>query len=133
MTATYNAEPSYTVTIPASATIVESSTSDVTQRITAENVMLKNGQRLVVKLDAAQHTTEANTDTFTAKNGDSDVTYNIFKDDKKITLGGNVAECVTKTKQQSAALKFVKINDSSNTPEFAGAHTETLTFSIAVT
>jgi len=135
-TATYSVQPKYTVVIPANATIYDSADEATAQTISAENVLLENGQSLVVTLATASNTATANATTFNAKNGDtSTVNYTITagsgENAKQVALGGTVAEFENKADKQEATLKFVKTSDS--TPTVAGAHTETLTFSIAVT
>ena len=133
-TATYSVQPKYTVVIPANATIYDSADEATAQTISAENVLLENGQSLVVTLATASNTTTANATTFNAKNGDtSTVNYTITagsgENAKQVALGGEVAKFENKAEKQETSLTFVK---SGGTPTVAGAHTETLTFSIAV-
>lgn len=140
MIATYTVNPTYTVTIPAAAPIGDDANSAIAQEIKAENVVLEEGQKIAVTLSGASNTTAAGTvfNAMTGKSGDtnrSTVKYNIKKTkdekgadaDTNIALNGKVAEF---TGDQSVELKFIK--DSTSTPTAAGAHTEQLTFSIAV-
>ena len=103
----YDVQPTYTVTIPAT---VDLGDNDVTQ--------------IKVELTSASNT--ASGSTFNAKNGNSAVTYTITGD-KAIAVGDTVA---TFTADGSKTLTFSAADKSNAT--VAGAHTETLTFSIAV-
>ena len=140
MIATYTVNPTYTVTIPSAAPIGDDANSANAQQIKAENVVLEEGQKIAVTLSGASNTTGTGTvfNAMTGKSGDtnrSTVKYNIKKTkdekgadaDTNIALNGKVAEF---TGNQSVELKFIK--DSTSTPTAAGAHTEQLTFSIAV-
>ena len=129
-TATYDVQAKYTVTIPASATIADSAETATAQQVKAENVLLESGKKVVVTLTSAENTETENADTFNAKNGDSTVKYTITAGSDTVALGGKVAEFESKAEQQTVDLKFVKKADS--TPTYAGEHTETLTFNIAV-
>ena len=71
----YNVDPSYTVSIPASVTLGD---ADVTADITASDVILEDGKQIKVELTSASNT--ASGSTFNAKNGDSAVTYTITGD-----------------------------------------------------
>ena len=117
----YNVDPSYTVSIPAAVTLGDSA---VEADITASNVILEDGKQIKVDLTAASNT--ASGSTFNAKNGDSAVTYTITGD-KAIAVGDTVA---TFTANGSQTLTFSAANKAGITA--AGAHTETLTFTIAV-
>ena len=117
----YNVDPSYTVSIPAAVTL---SDADVTADITASDVILEDGKQIKVDLTAASNT--ASGSTFNAKNGDSAVTYTITGD-KAIAVGDTVA---TFAANGSKTLTFSAANKSAAT--VAGAHTETLTFTVSV-
>ena len=117
----YNVDPSYTVSIPASVTLGD---ADVTADITASDVILEDGKQIKVDLTAASNT--ASGSTFNAKNGDSAVTYTITGDEA-IAVGDTVA---TFTADGSKTLTFSAADKSAATA--AGAHTETLTFTIGV-
>lgn len=112
-------DPTYTITIPAAVDL--KSTDHV--NITAEGVTLNEGQKIVVTLDGASHTTSGN--VFNAMNDDSVVTYKI--NGGNVGLGDNktVAEF---TDNGSAELSFAV--DSTDGIKLAGAHTETLTFGV---
>ena len=124
---TYNVDPGYTVTIPAGADI--SSGSDE-QSITANNVLLEQGQKITVTLFEASNTASGKSFTAKDESGESTVKYTIKAGTADVAVGDTVAEFETKTGEQSATLTFTKDEDS--TPTFAGKHTETLTFNIAV-
>ena len=117
----YNVDPSYTVSIPAAVTLGDSA---VEADITASDVIMEDGKQVVVELTSASNT--ASGSTFNAKNGDSTVTYTITGDEA-IAVGDTVA---TFTADGSKTLTFSAADKSGAT--VAGAHTETLTFGIAV-
>ena len=124
---TYNVDAAYTVTIPAGADI--SSGSDV-QSIKANNVLLEQGQKITVTLSEASNTASGKSFSAKDESGESTVNYTIKAGDTDVAVGDKVAEFETKTGEQSATLTFTK--DADSTPTFAGKHTETLTFNIAV-
>ncbi len=130
MTATYDVTAKYTVTIPPSAVIADTETAATAQTIKAENVLLASGEKVVVTLSEASNTTTANSTIFNAKKGDSTVKYTIKAGSDTVALGGKVAEFESKAAEQKVDIKFIK--DSTSAPTFAGTHTETLTFGIAV-
>lgn len=120
-TVTYEVQPTYTVSIPASVTL---SDADVTADVTASDVILESGKKIKVELTSASNT--ASGSTFNAKNGDSTVTYTITGDEA-IAVGDTVA---TFTANGSKTLTFSAADKSAAT--VAGAHTETLTFTVSV-
>ena len=117
----YNVDPSYTVSIPAAVTLGDSA---VEADITASDVILEGGKKIKVELTSASNT--ASGSTFNAKNGDSAVTYTITGD-SAIAVGDTVA---TFTANGSKTLTFSAADKSAAT--VAGAHTETLTFTVSV-
>ena len=117
----YDVQPTYTVTIPAT---VDLGDNDVTANIEASDVLLETGKQIKVDLTAASNT--ASGSTFNAKNGDSAVTYTITGD-SAIAVGDTVA---TFTANGSKTLTFSAADKSAAT--VAGAHTETLTFTVSV-
>ena len=124
---TYNVEAAYIVTIPAGADI--SGGSDE-QSITANDVLLEKGQKITVTLFKASNTESGKSFSAKDESGESTVKYTIKAGDTDVAVGNKVAEFETKTGEQSATLTFTK--DADSTPTFAGKHTETLTFNIAV-
>ena len=125
MTATYNVQAKYTVTIPAGVTL--DSTNAVSKNIEASDVVLESGQKIKVTLTGASNTAEGS--SFSAKNdkGDSTATYTIGKGEATsgIAVGDVVAEF---TENGTQALTFSKAEGAT----YAGTHTEKLTFGIAV-
>ena len=133
MTATYDVTAKYTVTIPAGVTL--DSTNAVSKKIEASDVMLESGKKITVKLTGASNT--ASGASFSAKTtkgdstkttkGDSTATYTIGKGEATtgISVGDTVAEF---TENGTQALTFSKAEGAT----YAGTHTETLTFGIAV-
>ena len=122
MTATYDVQAKYTVTIPAGVTL--DSTNAVSKNIEASDVVLESGQKIKVTLTGASNTAEGS--SFSAKNGNSAVTYTITGD-KAIAVGDTVA---TFTADGNKTLTFSAADKSAAT--VAGAHTETLTFTVSV-
>ena len=114
-------DPSYTVGIPAAVTLGDAA---VTADITASDVSLESGKQVEVKLTEASNTESGS--TFSAKNGDSVVTYTITGDEA-ISVGDTVA---TFAADGSQTLTFTVADKSGIT--VAGSHTETLTFTISV-
>ena len=125
MTATYDVSAKYTVTIPAGVAL--KSDASVSKDITASGVMLESGKKIKVTLTEASNT--ASGSSFSAKNdkGDSTATYTIGKGEATtgISVGDTVAEF---TENGTQALTFSKAEGAT----YAGTHTETLTFNIAV-
>ena len=117
----YNVDPSYTVSIPAAVTLGDSA---VEADITASDVIMEDGKQILVELTSASNT--ASGSTFNAKNGDSAVTYTITGDEA-IAVGDTVA---TFAANGSKTLTFSAADKSAAT--VAGAHTETLTFTVSV-
>ena len=120
-------EPAYTITIPAS---VDLNAETPTATIKAENVYLDTTKhkQINVTLDSAQYV-ETGASEFIAKteDGSSSVTYTIGKGDATtgVKVGDTVAEF---TADGSQVLSFSTPTGAT----YAGTHTETLTFGIAV-
>ena len=132
MDVSYNVTPTYTVVIPASVELSE--TADTTKDITAEDVKLEEGAKIVVTLDKAENANgeeAAGTTAFKATNtsGASAAEYTITVGETAVAVGGTVAEFDTKTGGQSATLTFSAATGAT----YAGKHTEQLTFGIKVT
>ena len=126
MKATYDVTAKYTVTIPAGVTL--DSENSVTANFKASEVMLGSGQKIKVTLNSADHT-ESGSTTFHAQTekGDSTATYTIGKGDATtgVKVGDTVAEF---TENGTQSITFSKAEGAT----YAGTHTETLTFGIAV-
>lgn len=125
MTATYEVEAKYTVTIPAGVTL--DAEADVTSEITAENVLLESGKNVTVTLTSGSNTTTGS--TFHAKKGGSTAEYSISAGSPAapVSVGDTVATFSSGTAKQTATLTFSKPTGWTDT----GEHTETLTFTIA--
>ena len=119
---TYNAEASYTVTIPASVTL--SATADVTADIKAEDVLLDTGQAISVKLQTASNTESGSTFNAKTADGASTANYTISAGETAISVGDEVANFDA---DGSQTLTFSKAEGATA----AGSHTETLTFNIS--
>lgn len=126
MTATYEVEAKYTVTIPAGVTL--DAEAEVTSNITAENVLIVKGKQVVVTLTKGSNTTTGS--TFHAKKGESTAEYTISAGTPAaaVSVGDTVATFSNGTAEQTSTLTFSKPTGWTE----AGEHTETLTFTIAV-
>ena len=125
MTATYDVQAKYTVTIPAGVTL--DSTNAVSKKIEASDVILAKGQKIKVTLNSANHTASGETFHAQTDNGDSTATYTIGKGEatEGVKVGDVVAEF---TENGDQTLTFSKAEGAT----YAGTHTETLTFGIEV-
>ena len=123
MLATYDVTAKYTVTIPAGVEL--KSDAEVTKNITAENVMLESGKQIVVKLEKGSNTTSGS--DFKAVKGESQAHYTISANGGVVSVGDTVATFGSQTDKQEAPLTFSAASGSTE----AGAHTETLTFTIS--
>ena len=118
-------DPAYTITIPAAVNLKSSDPVN----ITAEGVELNEGQKIIVTLDSATYTKSGSEFSAKDKSGESVVSYSIKAGDTDVSVGGTVAEFESKEGEQSVPLSFTAdLKDV----KFAGTHTETLTFGIAV-
>lgn len=125
-TVTFNVDPTYTVTIPATVTLAKDQDAgnykqDAT--ITATDVRLLEGQTITVTLASDfKLTTGAAGATYelpyTVKVGDSETA---------IATGDTVATFNTDTNRQSSTLHFAADN-----PTYAGNYSDTVTFTISV-
>lgn len=115
-------DPVYTITIPESVNI-----DGGKAEFKAENVTLPDGAKINITVDGEN--TESGQTTFNAKNeaGNSTVSYTIKNGSADVADGGIA---LTFTEGGTQTLTFAKKADS--TPTYAGKHTETLTFGIAV-
>ena len=112
--------PVYTITIPESVNI-----DGGTAQFKAEDVTLPDGAKINITVDGEN--TESGQTTFNAKNeaGDSTVSYTINNGSADVADGGTA---LTFTGNGTQTLTFTKTSE----PTYAGAHTETLTFGVAV-
>ena len=125
MTATYDIQAKYTVTIPAGVTL--DSENSVTANFKASEVILESGQKIKVTLNSADHTESGATFHAQTEKGDSTATYTIGKGDATtgVKVGDTVAEF---TENGTQSITFSKAEGAT----YAGRHTETLTFGISV-
>ena len=112
--------PTYTITIPESVNI-----DGGTAQFKAENVTLPDGAKINITVDGEN--TESGQTTFNALNKakDSTVQYTINNGSADVADGGTA---LTFTEGGTQTLTFTKTSD----PTYAGKHTETLTFGVAV-
>lgn len=122
---TYNVDAAYIVTIPAGADMSGDGVDE--QTITANNVLLEKGQKITVTLSKASNTASGKSFSAKDKSEESTVKYTIKAGTADVAVGDKVAEFDADGEQ---ALTFTK--DANSTPTYAGEHTETLTFDIAV-
>lgn len=121
---TYNAEPTYTVTIPAGVTL--SATDTQTATIEASDVILEKDTAISVKLESASNTESGSTFSAKTTDGASTASYTISKGETAIAVGDEVASF---TENGTQNLTFSTATGATA----AGSHTETLTFNISVT
>ncbi len=119
----YIVTPSYTVNIPAGVTL--DSDNSVTANIEASNVILESKKKIQVALTGASNTASGSNFSAKTEKGDSTATYTISKGETAVAVGDTVAEF---TAAGTQALTFSKASGATH----AGAHTETLTFTISV-
>ena len=115
---TYNVDPAYTVTIPATVTLGDTATVKV------ENTMLKKGDEVNVKLTG---TSEAD-DTFkvTTAQG-AELAYTVKDGDTVINVGDTVLHCASQV-NDTADLLFT----APTSVQYAGNYTGTVTFTVSV-
>ena len=117
-------DPTYTITIPAEVDL--KSTDPV--NITAEDVTLGEGQKIIVTLDSASNTESGNEFSAKTENGKSEVKYKI--NDGAIGLDDSNKTVAEFTGNGERELKFAVTDESGI--KYAGTHTETLTFGVSV-
>ena len=121
----YSVDPSYTVVIPASVTLSDTSTTNATISVdeTAKPFKLAKGQKLSVKI--------ANEDTndFKVTNADDSLDYTVTAGSETLAKGSTAAEFSNDDKTDKT-LTFSKMDASE--AKYAGDYTGTLTFDIAV-
>lgn len=96
--------------------------------ITAEDVTLGEGQKIIVTLDSASNTESGNEFSAKTENGKSEVKYKI--NDGAIGLDDSNKTVAEFTENGDKELKFAVTDESGI--KYAGTHTETLTFGVSV-
>ena len=130
-TVTFNVDPTYTVTIPATVELEKKTAADETVTyekdltVSAENVRLLEGKQIQVTL------TSDFTLTNDTQNGGAatNLSYTVTVGDSAtpIVTDGVVATFGTSTTEQTSVLHFAAAN-----PTYAGDYSDTVTFTIAV-
>lgn len=130
-TVTFNVDPTYTVTIPATVELEKKTAADETityekdLTVSAENVRLLEGKQIQVTL------TSDFTLTNDTQNGGAatNLSYTVTVGDSAtpIVTDGVVATFGTSTTEQTSVLHFAAAN-----PTYAGDYSDTVTFTIAV-
>lgn len=121
-TVTFNVDPTYTVTIPATVTLAkdeESGSYKQDATITATDVRLKEGETIKVTI--------ASDFTLTAGTTDWPYTVKVGTSDTAIATDAIVATFTTNPAEQTSVLHFAAEN-----PTYAGNYSDTVTFTIAV-
>ena len=120
----YNAEVSYTVTIPAGITFTESEKS-IERGISANNVSLTEGSYLKINV--------ASLNDFKMKNNNGYIDYTLTVNKTKIPDGNSHDILTVKAGESSgwAVLNFTTGLDRTNA-FYAGTYTDTLTFTIYI-
>ncbi len=124
MSVSYNVEPSYTVVIP--ATVQLSQGKETTSSISVQDVSLRKGQQVDVRLTAA--TPSPNDMTFHVKSNNNKLDYTIKSKNKQVKLGDNLLSVTCEDGKGTAELTFSAPSDIT----FAGKYTGTLTFTFSV-
>lgn len=118
---TFNVDPTYTVTIPATVTLAKAEDGSYKQdaTITATGVRLEKGKTIKVTLES----------DFTLTAGTTDLPYTVTVGDSAapIATGATVATFGTNTEAQTSVLHF-----AANNPTYAGDYSDTVTFTISV-
>ena len=119
MTVTYTAPSSYTVSIPASITVGENA------KVAASNVVLHEGETLLVSVSSEQYS-----DSWQLKNGDNSIPYTIKNGERSIVNGGTVLNA--KSSETPSVILATALAEQSEPLSYAGAYTDTLVFSVDV-
>lgn len=122
---TFNVDPTYTVTIPATVELVKTGTDTITYEkdmtiTAAAGVRLLEGQSIQVTL-----TSDFNLET--AASSTYKLPYTVTVGGSTIQNNGVVATFGTNTAEQSSTLHF-----AANNPTYAGDYSDTVTFTISV-
>lgn len=126
---TFNVDPTYTVTIPATVTLAKAADGSYRQdaTITAADVRLEEGKTIVVTLASDFKLTTG------AAGAIYELPYTVTVGDPgtAIATGGTVATFTTdtnsQTSTQTSTLHFAAAN-----PQYAGNYSDTVTFTISV-
>ena len=126
----YNFGAGYTVTIPASVNVTS---GDVTEQIVFENVVLGNGQSIVVTLTDSAKTPDVDTDDFVMKTSDNtaETTYNIKNAAGTKLKRGDIAASFTYNGEVGSGTSNITFTQPTNAA-FAGSYSDQLTFTISV-
>jgi hypothetical protein len=137
VTVTYTVADSYEVTIPADVTLSADGSYESSGEVKANNVLIKAGSVLNVKLTSTNAGEAADADSYVLKDtsGASSIAYEIKKGDAAVANGSVVLAVSAGTAgEQTASLTFAtsEKNVKADTVIKSGAHTDTLTFTVSV-
>jgi len=127
VTVTYEVAESYTVSIPASFDFTAESLSNIAE-VSASNVLIENGKELNVTMTSANYSDNK----YTLNYEGSKITYTVKQGETNFTNAGEVLSIASGTTSGSASLTFATTNDEIAKATKSGAHTDTLTFTVAV-
>jgi len=113
--------PSFTVTIPESVKLGESTT------VSASGVIVDEGKEVVVKLTGTSGANNA----FTLSNGKTGtITYEVKKGSTALTIGSTVLTVNPKTSDNGS--QELTFNSTTKKPKYSGSYTGTVTFTVSV-
>ena len=119
---TYNVDPTYTVTIPDTVTLGTSAD------VSASNVVVAKGSKVVVKLTGTSGTNNA----FTVKNTEGEeLAYTVKNGTKNV----NVGDTVLTVNPESATTGSATLNfnaPDANSIKYSGTYSGTVTFTVSV-
>ena len=121
----FNVDPTYTVTIPATVELEKVEVEGVityekNMNVSASSVRLEEGQKIEIKLSGDFTLDAVATSSYK-------LPYTVTVGGRTIATNGVVATFVTTTQEQTSTLHFAAEN-----PTYAGTYTDTVTFTIGV-
>ena len=123
---TYTVSEGYTVTVPADVTFASESLSQ-TKAVSASNVIIANGKKLVVKV--------ASTNSYALKYGDgtaSSIAYTVTPAGGSALSGAEAQEVLSIAAGTTSGSKDLTFATNASGFTKAGDHTDTLTFTCSV-
>lgn len=119
---TYNVDPTYTVTIPDTVTLGTSAD------VSASNVVVAKGSKVVVKLTGTSGTNNA----FTVKNTEGEeLAYTVKNGTKNVNVGDTVLTVNPESATTGSATLDFNAPDA-NSIKYSGTYSGTVTFTVSV-